>query len=306
MQLLNGFTQKNAYQHGVMAIGNFDGVHRGHQRIISTAVQHAQAKKVPAVVMTFDPHPLELLRPDVAPPRLSTPQSKLQHIENLGVDCTILFPTNKEFLQLSPQEFFAQIVQSEVEATGIVEGPNFCFGKNRAGDVLLLQEYCTAANLTLEIVDSVELENLTVSSSEVRSQLTAGNVRLASELLGHRYAIAGRVVKGAGRGRELGFPTANIVDVETLLPADGVYAGEVTSTSTRQPAAVHLGPNPTFGEDQRKLEVHLIDFEGDLYDQQMELEFVERIRETSTFDSQVALIQQLQQDIATARRLASF
>ena len=262
MDRQTGFENREAYRGALLSIGNFDGVHRGHQQIISTLVAAARKIDRPAVVMTFDPHPIRILAPDRAPPQLSSLDRKAELLEDLGVDCLIAMPTDRALLDLSPDDFFSRIVRDEIAAAGLVEGENFCFGRDRAGTVETLERLCGDAGISLTVVDHVALNGDVVSSSAIRKAVTEGRLSDAVSMLGHPYRLRGRVVAGASRGSEIGFPTANLADVETLLPADGVYAGVGRVGGARYAAAVHLGSNPTFGESERKLEVHLIDYSG--------------------------------------------
>lgn len=304
MQLQHGFQNPTTYRHGFVSIGNFDGVHLGHQSMIAALVQKARSADVPAVVFTFDPHPITLLRPGSAPPPLSTVHRKAQLLEDLGVDCLIVYPTDRALLDLSAREFFNRIVVEEIAAGGLVEGPNFFFGRDRAGDIHKLHEYCDESGLDLKIVKPVSLGGRMVSSTAIRGLIATGDVSKAAELLGHRYRLRGVVSHGAGRGTDLGFPTANLESVETVLPQDGVYAALVFLDNHAYPAAINVGPNPTFGEYQRKLEAHLVGFSGDLYGQVLEVEFLGRLRATTSFEGINQLKEQLEDDIKQTRALA--
>jgi len=303
MNVVHGLNAPHAYQGGFLSIGNFDGVHRGHQAMLATLVRSAASRNVPAVVFTFDPHPISLLRPEHAPPALSTISRRLELIAESGVDCTIVYPTDHRLLSLTPREFFEQIVQGEIAAAGLVEGPNFFFGHHRAGTIDTLREYCGEANIGLEIVEPVVVAGRMVSSSEIRRLIVAGDVSAAAELLGAPYVLRGVVCHGSERGRTIGFPTANLSEVATLIPRDGVYAGRAVVAGQSYAAAMNVGPNPTFEEQQPKLEVHLLDFEGDLYDQSLRVEFLQRLRDTTRFDSLELLCGQLRRDVDQARSL---
>ncbi len=303
MKLLHGFDEPQAYRGGYVSIGNFDGVHLGHQRIVGELVQTAHQQTRPAVVFTFDPHPVYLLRPQDAPPSLSTLERKAELLDRCGVDCLIAFPTTKALLALEPEQFFEQIIRGELQARGLVEGPNFRFGHNRRGDVEMLERLCTEARLTLTIVPPVVIEGRVVSSSVIRKLIAEGRIAQAVALLGHPYRLTGRVEPGADRGRSIGFPTANLTAVKTLIPPDGVYAGIGHVQGRPFPAAVHIGPNPTFGEAQRKLEVHLVGFEGELYGSRLDVDLLERLRAIRRFENVETLKQQLQEDVAEAVRI---
>lgn len=282
---------------GAVSIGNFDGVHQGHARIVETL--HAQAAAVdgPSIVFTFDPHPVRLLRPNEVPPPLTWSDRKADLIRELDVDGMVVYPTDEKLLALTPQEFFRQIVVEQLGARAMVEGPNFFFGKDRAGDIEVLRSLCAASDITLEVVQPLTVGTEYVSSSRIRRLIEAGDVGQAAQMLTRPYRIRGMVTHGAGRGAKLGFPTANIDAIDTILPAIGVYAGWAFFGNERWPAAVNIGPNPTFGEDRLKVEAHLIGYAGSLYGQPLEVDFLARVRETRRFASVEELQQQLASDV---------
>ncbi len=284
-----------------MTIGNFDGVHLGHARLVERLKVQAAAVGGPAVVFTFDPHPVRILRPERAPPPLTWTDRKAELLAELGVDALVAFPTDAAFLRLGPREFFDRIVRGALEARAMVEGTNFFFGRDRQGDVALLEQLCREAGMLLEIVEPVAVDGQVVSSSRVRQLVSEGRVEEASRLLTRPYSIRGRIVHGAGRGAGLGYPTANLTEVATLLPAQGIYAGRARLDGLWRPAAVSLGPNPTFGEGGLKIEAHLLDFRGDLYDRWMELDFLARLRDIVRFGSVEELLAAMQRDVAITR-----
>ncbi len=290
---------------GAVTIGNFDGVHRGHARLVERLLVKAHEVGGPAIVFTFDPHPVRLLRPDAAPPPLTWTDRKAQLLDELGVTAIVAYPTDEALLQLTPEDFFRTIVQQKLAARAMVEGPNFFFGHNRAGNIDTLARLCAAAEVSLEIVQPVKIGDDFVSSSRVRAAIQAGDVDLARQLLTRPYRVRGMVTHGAGRGQKLGFPTANLEAIDTLLPAQGVYAARALAVAGNWPAAVNIGPNPTFGEQATKVEVHLIGFEGSLYGQPLEVEFLSRLRSIRPFESIEALKAQLARDIAAARQIES-
>ena len=303
MKLLYGFDDPAAYQGAYVSIGNFDGVHRGHRTMIARLIELARRAGVPAVVMTFSPHPIEILRPQAAPPPLSTLERKAQLLEECGVDYVIAYPTDRALLQLTPEEFFQSILLLKLRARGMVEGENFFYGHDRAGNVQTLRAACDAAGMTLDVITPVRLGSRVVSSSVIRQLVADGDVAAAAELLGSHYQLRGRVTTGAARGRTLGFPTANLIDVATEFPRDGVYAGQVHWKGRRVRAAINIGSNPTFAEHQRKFEVHLIDFQDDLYGQVLDVDFLTRLRDTRPFGSVEELVAQLRSDVAQVRDL---
>jgi riboflavin kinase/FMN adenylyltransferase len=289
---------------GAAAIGNFDGVHRGHARIVERLIAQAREVAGPAVVFTFDPHPVRLLRPEAAPPPLTWIDRKAELLCELGVDSLIAYPTDERLLALSPEEFFDQIVCGQLAAKAMVEGPNFYFGRDRAGNIETLGRLCQEAGLSLDVVQPLVVGGAYVSSSRVRSLIQQGDVQQAAELLTRPYRIRGMVTHGAGRGAKLGFPTANVDAIDTLRPGVGVYAGRGITSAGTWPAAINIGPNPTFGEQTLKVEVHLIGFAGSLYGQPLEVDFLQRLRNPQPFESIAALQEQLADDIAAARRIA--
>jgi riboflavin kinase/FMN adenylyltransferase len=286
---------------GAVSIGNFDGVHRGHRQIVERLRAAAARRGGPSVVFTFEPHPVRLLRPEQAPPPLTWTERKADLLAELGVDAMIAFPTDMQLLQLTAERFFAQIVVEQLRASAMVEGPNFFFGKNRAGNVQRLEQLCQQNAVELEIVEPIQQGEAFVSSSRIRRALADGEATAAAEMLGKPYRIRGLVTHGAGRGRGLGFPTANLDAVDTLIPGRAVYAAQVRVGQQAYAAAVHVGPNPTFGEAADKVEVHLIGFSGSLYGSVLEVDFLAKLRTIRTFEGVEQLRDQLQRDIRDAR-----
>ena len=288
-----------------LSIGNFDGVHLGHARIIERLTSMAREVQGPAVVFTFDPHPVCLLRPELALSPLTRTKRKSQLLSRLGVQAMIAYPTDGDLLNMSPAEFFQSIVVDRLGARAIVEGPNFFFGKDRQGDIRLLGQLCESRGIKMAIVDALQSgENNYISSSRIRELIGQGNVRDATQLLTAPYRIRGMVTHGVGRGVKIGFPTANLEVVDTLMPAQGVYAGRGFDGTASWPAAINIGPNPTFGENAKKVEVHLIGFEGTLYDQPLEVDFLARLRDIQTFGSIDELTRQLAVDVDQAVKVA--
>jgi riboflavin kinase/FMN adenylyltransferase len=290
---------------GAVAIGNFDGVHVGHARIAKRLIERAREVGGPAVVFTFDPHPVRILRPQEAPPPLTWTDRKAELLGELGVDSMIAYPTDEELLRLSPEEFFEGIVRDRLEARALVEGPNFNFGRDRAGTIDVLGKLCQAARIELEAVEPVVIDGDYVSSSRVRKLISEGQIDSARRMLTHPYRLRGMVRHGAARGAKLGFPTANLDAIDTLLPGPGVYAGAAIASGRTWAAAISVGPNPTFGEQRMKVEVHLIGYSDSLYGQPLEVDFTARLRDIQRFDDVAALKAQMERDIATAAKLAT-
>lgn len=292
-------------RHGAITIGNFDGVHLGHARIVGRLRDAAARVGGAAVVFTFDPHPVRLLRPNEAPPPLTWTDRKADLLAELSVDAMIAYPTDEALLKLSSTEFFEQIVRDRLGARAMVEGPNFRFGRGRAGTVETLRQLVQSADMSLDVVEPVVVGGDTVSSSRVRRLIADGKIDEAGKLLTQPYRIRGLVVHGAGRGNQIGFPTANIDGVDTLIPGPGVYAGVVRLAGQLYAAAVNIGPNPTFGEHLLKLEVHVIDWHGPLYGTVLEVDFLARLRDIQRFNQVDELKSQLQRDVVLARQTAN-
>jgi riboflavin kinase/FMN adenylyltransferase len=292
-----------ALRSGAVAIGNFDGVHLGHVRIIERLIARAREVAGPAIVFTFDPHPVRLLRPELAPPPLTWTDRKVELLAQLGVDAVIAYPTDNALLALTPEQFFDSIVRNNLGARAMVEGSNFYFGNNRSGTIEVLRRLTDEAGIVLEVVDPVVVAGEVVSSSRVRRLVDQGRVAEARALLTAPYRIRGEVVAGAGRGAKIGFPTANLYGIDTLLPALGVYAGCALADQRIWPAAIHIGPNPTFSEQSLKVEVHLIGWQGSLLGQVIEVDYWVRLRGTERFASVTELTAQLARDVAQAAEL---
>jgi len=312
MNIYHGIPDDASQLAGILSIGNFDGVHLGHQQILRVLVKQACDLSLPAVAMTFDPHPLTLLNPENRPPQLTQRDQKIELIAASGVDHLIIYPTTGSLLNMTPHAFFEDILCKELEMKGLVEGPNFFFGKNRAGNVKLLEQFCSRAGLAFHIVMPQIIDGQMVSSTAIRNQIASGDVKSAAAFLGRPYQIRGTVITGNARGRTLGFPTANLSQIHNLIPQNGVYAGTVQLLDEdNKPvdpvysAAIHVGPIPTFHDEQRRIEVHLLQFEGSLYDQMLAVNFIEQIRETRLFADAAELQQQLQIDISLVRQCVS-
>jgi riboflavin kinase/FMN adenylyltransferase len=288
---------------GVVSIGNFDGVHRGHARIVGRLLEMARRQGVPAVILTFDPHPARLLRPQQAPTPLSWTEYKARLLHELGVEAVVAYPTDPALLRLTASEFFDGIVQERLRARGMVEGQNFFFGHDRGGDIGVLSQFCRLADIPLEVVEPVLIDGQVVSSSRVRILISAGEVAEAARLLTRPYRIRGTVVHGQGRGNKLGYPTANVGEIDTLLPGEGIYTGRAWIDGRPHATAMSLGGNPTFDEAEKKVEAFLLDYRGDLYGQLIEIDFLSRLRNIKRFDSAEELIDQMALDVQETRRI---
>ena len=293
----------------VVTVGVFDGVHRGHQRIVARATEAAARLGLPAVVITFDPHPAEVVRPGSHPPLLCTVRRRVQLLACQGADAVCVLPFTLEFSRLGPDEFVRAVLADRLHARWVVVGENFRFGHRAAGDVALLAELGEKYDFGAEGVPLLAEHRTTISSSEIRSMLNAGDVAGAARDLGRPHRVEGVVVRGHQRGRALGFPTANLETVPlTAVPADGVYAGWLIALDDdgreeeRWPAAVSVGSNPTFDGRDRTVEAYALDRDDlDLYGRHMAVDFAARLRGMVRFDSAEALIEQMRHDVDQAR-----
>jgi riboflavin kinase/FMN adenylyltransferase len=289
--------------HGsAVAVGNFDGVHRGHQALVVAAVSRARTAGEAAVVLTFDPHPAAVLRPHAAPAALTTLAQKEELVAALGVDRLVVVPFDARLAALAPEAFATEVLQQSVGARHVVVGESFRFGRGRAGDPRALEELGRTRGFGVEVVPPVMEEGRPISSSRVREALAGGRVDDAQRLLGHPYFVDGVVVRGDARGRTLGFPTANLSPEPQILPARGVYAAQCRlADGNERPAVVNVGERPTFGGGRVTLEAHLIGFDGDLYDARLRVSFRHFLRAEQRFASAEALVAQIRADVDAAR-----
>ena len=305
-----------AAQGGAVTIGNFDGVHRGHQAIIQQVRKLADQVSGPAVVFTFDPPPSRLLRPDFAPPSLTGIERRTELLRKLGIDFVIVYPTSMQLLDLEPEQFFENVVVRSLRAKAIAEGENFRFGKQRRGDIPLLMKLCDESGLQFSLLEPQQDQGEWISSTRIRTLIEAGDIAGANRLLIEPYRISGIVGHGAQRGRTLGFPTANLEGIPVLCPPSGVYAGRITDcidnkenaitlmSPVGMPVAINIGPNPTFDESRMKVEAHIIGYNGDLYDVEIEIELLEKLRNVQKFESKEQMLSQLTVDIERAESLS--
>ncbi len=291
---------------GYLAIGNFDGVHQGHAHLLRRLRARADADGKAAVVLTFDPHPVALLRPEAFPEPLNWTARNVEFLKQGGATDVGIFRTGDWLLRLTAREFFSGVVLDQFAAKGLVEGSNFGFGRDREGNVHLLSELCRASNLSLEVVPPVEVDGQPISSSRIRKLLLEGAVDEARILLGRPHRLRGIVTHGAGRGAGLGFPTANLEEIDTLIPLDGVYAvrAYLEGSDLSYAGACHIGPNVSFGEQHHKVEVHLIDFTGNLYGRRMEVDLCKCLRGSRKFAGIDDLLVQIGRDVEMARQIA--
>lgn len=288
-----------------ISIGNFDGVHRGHGQIFAFA-RSLGAAGVAAV--TFEPHPLTVLRPELAPPRLTPVAMKHELLAAAGVDYLVELPPTRDVLDVTAERFW-EILRDGTRPSHIIEGETFNFGRDRGGTIERLREWTAASSVQLHVIDPVQtalldLQVVPINSSLIRWLIAAGRVRDAAVCLGRPYTLRAPVVEGFKRGRTIGVPTANLRVTEQLIPAEGVYAGRCTVDGVTYPAAVSIGTMPTFGENPPQVEAHLVGFTGDLYGRTLDLQLIDWLRDQRKFPGVDALKAQLTRDIANAEELA--
>jgi riboflavin kinase/FMN adenylyltransferase len=287
----------------VLALGNFDGVHLGHQAIFRHVRSRAHAIQGTGMVFTFEPHPLRVLRPEHAPPLLTTFEQKMQLIEAEGIEIGLRVPFTDVFAKQEPHEFIQEVLCRTIGARELVVGYDFRFGHQRTGTVEHLREAAATYGYRVTVVPAISVAGLTVSSSNIRKLVRQGDVEGAARLLGRYYAVEGPVVEGFRRGRTIGFPTANVQPINEIVPQTGVYAVRVIWRDASLNGVANVGYNPTFGNDALSVEAHLFDFQTDLYGDTIRVEFVRKIRDERKFESVDALIAQIAQDAEQARAI---
>ncbi|HUN33821.1 MAG TPA: bifunctional riboflavin kinase/FAD synthetase [Trebonia sp.] len=297
----------------VVTIGVFDGVHRGHQRDLTRVTEIARLMELPAVVVTFDPHPDEVTRPGSHPAALNSIRRRAELLGGEGADAVCVLPFTLEFSRLGPDEFVRTVLVDRLHAATVVVGEDFRFGHKAAGDVGLLAKLGEKYDFTAEGLPLLATDGETMSSSAIRDMLAAGDVAAAATALGRPHRVEGTVIRGHQRGRDMGFPTANLeLPAHTAIPADGIYAGWLSrldadgGEAERWPAAISIGTNPTFGENVRTVEAYALDRDDlDLYGVHAAIDFTHRLRGTQRFESVETLIEQMHRDVEQARALTS-
>ena len=292
-----------SFSRTVVTVGNFDGVHLGHRAILGLVCQRAQELDCQPVALTFDPHPMKVLNPEGNLRLLTTPAQKIELLKSAGLSVVVV-PFTREFAAIPAREFVRKYFLERLKAREVVVGHDYCFGYKREGNIELLKEMGQALGFTVQVVWAVEVDSAVVSSSLIRAMLRLGKVREANNLLGRAYGVTGQVVAGKGRGAKLlGVPTANLTPENDLLPASGIYAVWVKRDSQRLPGVANIGTCPTFDSQDLTLEVHLLDFNGDLYGESLQVDFAARLREERRFPSIGDLAAQIRADMAEARRV---
>ena len=293
---------KEGQRERCIALGTFDGMHLGHQAVINKLLEKARKFNLKSAVFTFSSHPLERVKGKIAPPLLNTTSEKVDLIRKIGIDELFLLDFNDEFATLSPDEFVEQYLLKKLQAKQIIVGFNFTFGKERKGTVELLKQLGEVHNFQVEIVPPFNLQEQVVSSTRIRRLIGKGEVELASHLLGYPYFLEGQVVHGHKKGREIGYPTANVdFNLQKVIPASGVYAVSVKWKGMVYGGVANLGYRPTFQGENLSLEVHIFDFKGNLYGEQIQVNFLREIRAERLFNNIDQLIKQINEDAEKAR-----
>ena len=287
----------------VVALGNFDGIHLGHQLIFERTRQEAGKINGDSIVFTFEPHPLRVLHPDLCPPLITPFKKKMLLIESFGIDLVICAEFTREFATLTGTEFVQSILVGRIGARVVIVGYNYRFGRGRQGDVKALERYGEKFGFNVGVVDPIRVDNQIVSSSTIRNLVRDGQMPEAARLLGRHFMVLGKVIWGTARGRLLGVPTANVEILNELYPKNGVYAVEVIVGKATYQGVANVGVNPTFGESRFSVEVHILDFDRDIYGKEIQVAFVQRIRGEKTFETARALIEQIKKDMGEARQI---
>lgn len=301
MRVIRSLAEATGLKAPVATIGNFDGLHLGHRKIIDQVLSRAGALRGVALLVTFDPHPLALLAPERAPSMLATPEQKLALLSEAGLDVVLILPFTPALAGVTAEEFVGDYLSRGLDAREVYVGENFNFGRGRKGNADLLMRLCESRGIRAAKVPEVCYLDSPISSSRIRRALRSGEVELARELLGRPHGIAGTVVHGVGRGADLGFPTANLAAHDQLVPQDGVYVTLLTVEGESHPSVTNIGSRPTFAEGEFTIETHLLDGMGDIYDRTIEIRFLARLRQELKFESVEELVQQVRKDVERAR-----
>ena len=305
MEIIIGIESlKNPFVNPIITLGNFDGVHLGHQRIFERVKGEARKIHGESVVITFEPHPLKILNPEHCPPLLTPFRKKIMLIEKTGIEKVLCLEFSLSFAEIPPLEFVRNILVEKVDARKIIVGYNYRFGKQKSGDVEVLKHHCKRFNVEVEVMEALTFDHTIVSSSKIRELITDGEVERASKLLGRNYPVIGKVVEGSKRGHALGFPTVNLEISDELYPKTGVYAVEVEWNHQLFNGLANVGFNPTFSSHEANafsLEVHILDFHREIYGDEIQVNFRKRIRDEIRFDSPSHLIDHIRKDIQWAK-----
>ena len=296
-------TIRRKFRNPVLTLGNFDGVHLGHQKIFKAVKEEARKIDGEAIVFTFDPHPLKVLAPQRCPPFITPFKKKLMLVEMLGIDVIIVAIFGLGIANITPEAFVKQILVDKIGPKKILVGYNFYFGKDRKGNVKMLIRLGQEFGFEVKVIEALKVNDTPVSSSKIRELIQDGQMGQAAQLLGRNYRLMGKVIWGSGRGKDLGFPTANLEILNGLYPKTGVYAAKVIIGNKTYLGVADVGYNPTFGKNPLSVEVHILDFSRDIYGEEIQLIFYERIRDEKAFKSSESLVREMRNDIGVAKRI---
>lgn len=306
MHVLFGIQQLASKLSGsVVTIGNFDGLHRGHRELISQVRQAASESGLPAVVMTFDPHPLKILAPQKNVKMIFPLTDRIEEIQKMGMEYLIIQPFSRELSDLEPKKFFEDLLIDSLGVKRLIVGHDFSFGKDRKGDSEMLHQLCRERAIAFQVVPPVKHDGVLVSSSSIREAILDGEVAKAANLLGRSFYLRGVVEKGQGRGKKIGFPTANLFTPSELFPKLGVYVTRAHLLGKIHKSVTNVGRNPTFQEKTRhpiQVETHILNFDRDIYGEALKIEFLDFLREEKKFDSVAELVKQITHDVENAER----
>jgi len=291
------------FRNPVLTLGNFDGVHLGHQKIFEAIKEEARKMGGEALVFTFDPHPLQVLAPQRCPPPITPFKKKMMLMEKVGIDVIIVATFDLDLANITPETFVKQILVDKIGAKKILVGYNYYFGKDRKGNVEMLIRLGQQFGFEVKVIGAMKVNDTPVSSSKIRELIQGGEMQQAAQLLGRNYRLIGKVIWGTGRGKGLGCPTANLQIPNSLYPKTGVYAVEAIVGNKTYPGVANVGYNPTFGQNPLSVEVHILDFARDIYGEEIQLIFFERIRNEETFEDPDSLVRQMRRDIDVARKI---
>ena len=303
MQILKGSREAKSLglKNPVITIGNFDGVHLGHQKILKKTIQRARALDGVAVVYTFHPHPLKIVRPEAEPQSITTFEEKVRLIDGVGIDILVCENFTRQFAEQPPEEFIKNIIVDRIHPREIIIGHDYAFGKNRKGSIELLQKMGEIFHFKVHVIDNITIKHIPVRSTTVRRLITLGKVSLADKLLGRPYSLSGKVVHG--KQRRIGFPTANLSPGKNLIPKNGVYAIRTQTPYGVFNGIVNVGYNPTFDNDRLTIEAHLFNFKENLYGRDLTVYFIKRVRGEKKFGDVPSLVKQIERDIALTKRI---
>lgn len=294
---------KKKFNTPVITIGNFDGIHLGHQKILKDVKRRSSELKGDSIVYTFEPHPLNILFPHKKVPLITSFSEKIKLIEESGIDIVICEDFTPEYANLSPRQFVKDILLDKIGVKAVFVGHDYAFGKGRKGNIDTLKQLGKELVFEVHVVDAVKVDAILVSSTKIRDTIQKGDVKKVAGFLGRSYSISGKVEKGKSRGKGLGFPTANLRSVEEICPKPGIYAVHVSYRDQPYQGVVNIGFNPTFKDKTLSIEVYILEFNKDIYDEYIKISFVERLRDEKAFDSPEALVEQIKKDVEMAREI---